>query len=171
MNDLSSNPQYFRCPITGECAVGSLKVGHSRIPVTVLDASIEGFTLRVKKKYVKRVREGCVWTLLLPHERAVVHPQWMFNGPDGDAKIGIRRLRDVTPQEGVRRSWVAFRGRPQDAESDNSGIALGGMVLLLVALICLPGIGDDLGTAPWIRSVVCDFLRGLGFTVRQFLNS
>ncbi|WP_145093660.1 hypothetical protein [Rosistilla carotiformis] len=139
--------------------------------MTVQDTSIEGFTLRVEKRFVQRVRGDYEWMLTLLDERTQVHPQWMCTEANGDAKIGVSRGKDATPQEGVKRSWVFWSSVPKDAGSSVSGIALGGMLLLIVAMICLPGIGDDLGTAPWVRSFLRDGLRHLGMSVRQFLNS
>ncbi|QDS87159.1 hypothetical protein EC9_13360 [Rosistilla ulvae] len=171
MSAVRSQDAFFRCPVTGKCAVGSLKVGRKRIPVTVIATSIDGFTLCVGKRYAKRIRENCSWTLVLLNERSRVTPQWMFNDADGDTKLSVRRLQDLTPQEGVRRSWFVWNHRSQDSGASTSGIALGGMLLLITAIVCLPGIGDDLGSAPWIRSFLREALRHLGMSVRQFLNS
>ncbi|QDV11653.1 hypothetical protein CA51_15250 [Rosistilla oblonga] len=171
MSDVSTPASFFRCPISGERAIGVLKVGRRRIPVTLVDASIEGYTLRVAKKYARKLRKDRKWILIAQHERTLVWPQWRFTAENGAATIAVCRLQDITPQEGVRRTWQLTGSIPKDSGSSLSGMALGGMLLLMIAIVCLPGIGDDLGTAPRIGSFLSDALRGFGISVRQFLNS
>ncbi|MEZ6089897.1 MAG: hypothetical protein R3C05_18085 [Pirellulaceae bacterium] len=162
----------YRCPVAAEKAKAWLQMGHRRVNVTMLDTSIEGFTIVIRPKDVRLLRYDVTWTLTTCDEKCIVHPEWMYNADATSGQLGLRRVRDVTPSRMRRKhsAWFmggAFRG----GESDLSGLALGGMLMLIVAILTLPGIGDDLGTAPRIQSLLQDGFRSVASSIQSFLNS
>lgn len=169
MSTASESAASFRCPVQPENATATLRVGFRKVSVSVIDTSVEGFTLNVPKRSTKRLRHDSKWILEFNGERTLVHPEWMFNAPNGDAQLGVRRVEDLTPPPTVGRSW--FFSSSGGDDGGKAGMALGGVVMLLIAIACLPGIGDDLGTAPLVRGMLGDTMTDLSISVRRFFNS
>lgn len=160
---------YFRCPIPSDQAKAVLLVGRRSIPILVQEASIDAFTVLVAPRYSSKLKVGRPWTLEYDGTRTEIHPQWIFNSPDGQVQLGLRRLRDLTPQPHVSRSFLTKVGGKRYEDPSFSAAAYGGFVLFLFALMALPGLGDRLGTAPRIESAIRWVMQGIDKAISQSL--
>lgn len=153
---MSERPEpkaYFRCPVQHDQARVQLRIAGRRIPATLCETSIDGFTLTLTSAQAKFIRLGKPWILKTSGERTEVHAEWLFHAPDGTLQLGLRRMRDLTPSEEPR--GVVFTGRAlrsHTASAASSEIAFAGLVIFLILTLSMPGIGDTLGTAPRVRN-------------------
>ncbi|TWU11190.1 hypothetical protein Pla52o_56280 [Novipirellula galeiformis] len=161
--------QFFRCPIQAADGKATIRIGWKRIPVTVQETSIEGFTLTVPAKYTSRIQISGPWELVFADSRTEVHPQWFFNAPDGNAQLAVRRLRDLTKPDRIPSSWrIPFRG-PRSNQNDNATIAFGGLVLAFIAVLSSSRIGEELGTAKYLQSAFASVCKGILETLRPWM--
>ncbi len=155
MSERSEPDVYYRCPVQHEQARVQLRIAGRRIPATLCETSIDGFTLTLTAAQAKHVRLGKPWILKTSSERTEVHAEWLFHAPDGTLQLGLRRMRDLTPSEEPR--GVVFSSRSlksQAASAASSEIAFAGLVIFLFLTLSMPGIGDSLGTAPRVRNAL-----------------
>jgi len=172
MSAEKSDPQdagFFRCPVQADQSKAVIRVGHRKAMAMVQETSIDGFTVLVPPKYGSVLKVGRPWLLEYQGARIEVHPQWFFNSPDGRVQMGLRRMRDLTPPEPIRRSLLLrYAGRRYEDPSYSAAV-FGGFVLALFTLMALPGLGDSLGTANRIQSAVRWLLNGLNHSINQLM--
>ncbi|MEM9825589.1 MAG: hypothetical protein AAF958_03325 [Planctomycetota bacterium] len=150
----TTEPGYFRCQVPNELSNAHVRAGRRKFRAGVQETSIDGYTILVGPKEARKLKVGKPW--ILEHQGASieVHPQWFFNSPDGHVQIGLRRLRDLTPPEPIRRSLLVRMGGVRYANPSVSATAYGGFVLGLFLLLALPGLGDRLGTSDRIQNTL-----------------
>ncbi len=150
---------FFRCPVADEDSAAIIQIRRNKIPVKMQDKSIDGFSVLVEPRHVRKLQVGPQWVLTSGGEVTEVWAQWMFNAPDGRVQLGLRRLRDLTPLP--KGSWVpAFTSYRK--HTGNPELLMAAMVLIGFLVLSLPGIGDSLGTAGKIQSglqTLCDVIR------------
>ncbi len=158
-NSYEPDRGFFRCPVMAEDAEATILIGRMRIPVKLQDRSIEGFAVLVEPSHVRKLRVGPQWILESDGEVSEVLAQWMFNGPDGRVQLGLRRLRDLTPQSNG--SWfpTIFSYRKHTTNPD---LLMAAIVLIIFLAISLPGIGDKLGTSGTIQTGLQTFCQVVG---------
>jgi len=160
---------FFRCPVQAEKSEATIRVGRRKTRATIQETSIDGFTVLLSPREASKLKVGRPWLLEYDGTRIEIHPQWMFNAPDGQVQMGLRRLRDLTPPEPIRHSLLTrFGGRRFDDPS-HSAIAFGGFVLLLFSLMALPGLGDQLGTSTRIQDTFLWVIQGLDQSIGRYL--
>lgn len=157
----AANAEFFRCPVSSENSAAEIRVGRRRFRVSVQETSIDGYTVLVGPKESRKLQVGQTWLLNYQDTISEVHPQWFFNSPEGQVQIGLRRLRDLTPPDRVRRSLLVRLGGLKYANPNISAPIYGGFVLALFSVMALPGIGDQIGTAPRIQTAVKSIVDGL----------
>lgn len=145
----------FRVPPSQSNAV--VRVGGFKIPVELQESSIDGFAVLVEKNHAAKIRLGQRWILNCKNERTEVFPQWIYCAIDGRLQVGMRRLEDLTPIP-KSRFWPRI-GRPGYREFDHT-LVFAAMTILLFLALALPGLGDLLGTAPWIENTLRELLGG-----------
>jgi hypothetical protein len=155
---------FFRCPVQPEDAKATISIRRTRIPAIVQDRSIDGFSVLIAPKYVSKLKVDSQWTLNSKDEVTEVWAQWMFRSPDGHAQLGLRRLRDMTPQDqgSYFPTLSAYR-----KHTTNPELLMAAMVLTAFLALSLPGVGDQLGTSGKIQTglqVLCEVVRdGVGY--------
>ena len=155
---------FFRCPVQDEDSAATILIRGRKIPVTLQDRSIDGFSVLIDPRYVRKLRVGPRWILKSGGEITEVWAQWMFNAPDGRVQLGLRRLRDLTPQP--KASWFPTINSYQK-HTQNPELLLAGIVLASFLTLSLPGIGDHLGTSGKIQAglrVICEVI---GESIRE----
>lgn len=162
----ASPNEYFRCPVPGDLADARIRSGRQTFQVGVQETAIDGYTVLVGPRQARKLKVGRPWVLEYQDSYTEVHPQWFFNSPDGHVQIGLRRLRDVTPPPRLRQSLLVRWGGSRYADPSVSSATYGGFVLLLFALLALPGLGDRLGTSDRIQ----DGLKWIVHEVDSSLN-
>jgi hypothetical protein len=150
---------FFRCPVQAEDSKAMIIIRRTKIPAVVQDKSIDGFSVLVSPKHVDKLKVGPQWVLKSKGEVTEVWAQWMFHSPDGHAQLGLRRLRDVTPQN--HGSWfpTIFSYRKH---TTNPELLLAATVLTGFLALSLPGVGDQLGTSGKIQTglqIFCEVVR------------
>ena len=165
----SQEDGFFRCPVQAENSSAVIRVGRRKIYATIQETSIDGFTALVSPRDASKLKVGRPWLLEHNVARIEVHPQWFFNAPDGHVQMGLRRLRDLTPPEPIRNSLLVRLGGRKYHDPSNSAIAFGGFVLVLFALMALPGLGDQLGTSTRIQETFRWVIEGLDQSIGQYL--
>jgi hypothetical protein len=148
---------FFRCPVPRERAEATLRISALKIPVELQESSIDGFAVLVQQKYASKLRLGPRWILQSTCDRTEVNPQWIYCAPDGRVQIGLRRLRDLTDLPKPR--WFPRFSLARPRDFDHS-LVFAAIVLLSGLALALPGLGDVLGTAPWIEQTAREFLGG-----------
>ncbi len=158
MSEDPANRDFFRCPVQAEQATATIKCGLRRIPVTLRETSIDGFTVVVAARYAGQLRVGTAWTLITKAERNIVHGEWIFMSPEGSLQLGLRRIQDITPIAQPRGSWLPkFLSRRQGKHSSPE-ILLVGVILVIIIALSSPGMGDTFGTASKIRRFVTEVI-------------
>ncbi|WP_372721876.1 hypothetical protein [Novipirellula sp.] len=159
---------FFRCPIQESDGKAVIRIGRRRIPVVVQETSIDGFTLTVAAKHASQIQISGPWELEYADARTEVHPQWIFNAPDGNAQLAVRRLRDLTKPDPIRSTWWPTLRRNRYKQSDNSSLAFGGFVLAFIAMLGLPGIGEKLGSAHYIQAAITWVYKGIHTEIKEW---
>jgi hypothetical protein len=149
---------FFRCPVQQDQASAELWIGRRRLAATLQETSIDGFTLVVEASMAVHLQVGRPWILQTSAERSEVHVEWLFHAPGGAVQLGVRRLRDLTPLPSFN-SWrprLLIQGSTNRrvGHSATPELLFFALLACLFGALSLPGIGDQLGTAPRIRRVV-----------------
>lgn len=142
----------FRCCIAAENSAGRLKIAGFWYSVCVLNMSRTGYRVRLTNSIAKKLRPGRTPVLDFAGEQWVVDIKSRYSNQDEYTELGLARKKELTKYK-LPRSW-SFTV-PSCLNVDSDPAFLGFLVLaFLTAVICLPGIGDSLGTAPRVRDVV-----------------
>ena len=146
---------HFRCPVMGEKGKATLRVGHTKIKATVVEASVSGYTITVKAKYAKKLaRSKRDWLISYDETQVIVRAQWVSDPQDGLVRIGLHQVKDLTKPEKLKGYSLWTRLKPSFGDSDTAVVAYGGFVLFLFAALSMPGLGESLGTSNRIQNTV-----------------
>lgn len=146
----------YRCCIAAENSAGKLKIASKWYKVCVLNTSATGYCLRVPNSVAKRVRERRVSVLDFAGEQWEVEVKSRYSEDSRFTDLGFARTKELT-RYSVPTSWSFSFGSKSTLYSDPA--FLGFLVLLfLTAVVCLPGIGDSLGTAPRVKTAIQSFM-------------
>jgi hypothetical protein len=168
-NSTAQDGEFFRIPVVSENNEGVIRVGRQKAKVSITETSIDGFTVVATPRNAKKMQSGGPWVLEYDEARTEIHPQWIFNAPDGRVQMGLRRLRDLTKPPSVKPSLLSRFIGGRAANPSISASVYGGFVLVLFAMLAMPGIGDQLGTSRRIQDAFQMILNGLNETVGQYL--
>ncbi len=148
----------YRCVVAPENSAALLTVGSRSLKVNVLDTSRDGFTIRIANHDLDRVTKAQKLVLRFAEERWEVNRCGAYIEGGKCTQLSLVRVRETTrvKQPGGW-SWVLV---PQFSGQKDPTLLLGLLVAFLIACVCLPGIGDQIGTAPKVSR-----------TVRSFWNS
>ncbi len=153
----TNNRQEYRCCIAAENSAGQLKIAGKTFPVCVLNTSRTGFRVRVPNAIAKRLRGKKLPVLTFAGETWEVEVKSRYTDDSKFTDLGFARRRDLTKYKEPS-SW-SLALLPQWSVSNDPAF-LGMLVIaLLTAVVCLPGIGDSLGTAPKVRTVIQSVLK------------
>ncbi len=124
----------------------------------LIDLSREDFRIRIPKKYERSIRRARRIELRYHGERWLVKlaPQQPGEQPGVFMLIRIDELTPVV----MPSPWATFGAMRMSRDTDPRFV-LALMVAFIAACISLPGIGDQLGTAPRIKN-------GLHSVIRSF---
>ena len=144
----------YRCVVPVEVSAATLKINGRRYPCRVTDASRESFGICISTKCSRKLVVGKPkLELLFSNERWSVLVDSHFQESDELLHVGLARVRELTKVKspvsvagGLSSAHVSLTGDPS--------FLLALMVAFLLTCICLPGIGDSLGTAPRVREGV-----------------
>lgn len=142
----------FRCCIAAENSAGRLKIAGFWYSVCVLNMSRTGYRVRLPNSVAKKLRGRRVPVLDFAGEQWLVDVKSRYSNDHQFTEFGLARKKELTKYT-LPRSWSFSMPNCLNVNSDPA--FLGFLVLaFLTAVICLPGIGDSLGTAPKVRHAV-----------------
>lgn len=142
----------YKCAIAPENSAAELRVGTKSYAVAVLDASRDGYTIRVPNAILERIRQRASCRLEFASELSEVVCESEFADCAEFTNVGMKRIRDLTKfrmPSGFQFSFGSMFSLQQDPT-----FLLGLMIAFLLACFCLPGIGDQIGTAPKVSRAV-----------------
>lgn len=142
----------FRCCIAAENSAAKLKVGGRLKNVCVLDTSRNGFCVQVPNRLAKRLADGKHSVLHFAGEQWEVEVMSRYCDSEHYTNLGLARIRELTKIE-MPSTWTLSFVPTGVAKPDPHFLTF--LVLaFMTAAICLPGIGDNLGTAPKVRHLI-----------------
>ncbi|MCA9160578.1 MAG: hypothetical protein KDA72_19740 [Planctomycetales bacterium] len=146
----------YRCCIAAENSAGKLKIAGKQYNACVLNTSATGYRVRVPNSVAKRVRGRRVCVLDFAGEQWEVEVKSRFTADNQFTDIGFTRTKELTRYT-IPTSWSFCSCPNLNLYSDPA--FLGFLVLaFLTAVVCLPGIGDSLGTAPRVKTAIRSFM-------------
>ena len=145
----------YRCKVLGDSAA-SLLVGRKILKVQVREKSGNGFTIGINPKMAKKIKSGSRYQLRYDDRRIDIIAETFVETVQGEARLQVGTIREHEPKERWAFRFPFMRGsRVLNQESGlNSSAAYGGFVLVLFCVMSLPGVGEQLGTAPRIESAL-----------------
>ena len=142
----------FRCTIATENSAGRLKIAGFWYSVCVMDISRTGYRVRVPNSIAKKLRGRRAPVLDFAGEQWQVDVKSRYSNEHNFTELGLARKKELTKYK-LPTSWSFSMPNCLNVNSDPA--FLGFLVLaFLTVVICLPGIGDSLGTAPKVRQAV-----------------
>jgi hypothetical protein len=143
---------YYRCPIESDQSAAKLKLGWGTVRASVLEKSINGYSLLVKLRYGKKMRLGKRLTMQFDGTTVEVQVQRVSPAEQkGYSNIGLSLTKDLTKPESVKSSWWPSLRPSQKGGEGTAQIAFAGFVLVLFCAMAMPGLGDKLGTSDRIQ--------------------
>ena len=111
------------------------------------------FTLGFSPKQGKRIKSGSRYELHFDDRRVEVIAESFTETVQGEARLRVGTIREFEPKERWAFRLPFARGNRVVSHDSalNSTAAYGGFVLVLFCVMSLPGLGDQLGTAPRIE--------------------
>lgn len=161
--------EYFRIPVDSNNNEGLIRVGRHKAKVNITETSIDGFTVTASQRNARKMQSGGPWVLEYDNTKTEIHPEWVFNAPDGQVQMGLRRLRDLTKPPSLAPSLLSRFIGGRAGNPSISASVYGGFVLVLFAILAMPGLGDHLGTSTRIQDAFKLILDGLNNSVGQFI--
>ena len=138
----------FRCAVAPENAAAKLKIGFSKYDVAVLDTSRSGFSVKMPTKIAKKIREGDQCVLLYNDEVWEVQKEAQFASGKKSVNVGFSKVSDLTKIETPKGSIVASN---KGFSAADPSFLMYLMLAFIFVCLAMPGLGDNLGTAPKIR--------------------
>lgn len=145
----------YRCTIPPEDCACRLRVGRKDVVCELIDLSREDFRIRVPKKHARVIRRARRLELRYHGERWLV--KLAPTQEDQPDIVSLLRINELTPVN-MPSPWATLGTMRMSRETDPRFV-LALMLALIAACVSLPGIGDQLGTAPRIKDGVHSVLR------------
>lgn len=151
----------FRCSVPPENSAAKLRIGRKYHNINITETSRDSFTACMPQATFESIgaREdlkiyfsGEVWTV----RRCSDHTYPNSGVPI--TKVGFKRLKELTPFKQPSSSFFQLFTTKSHGTTDPTFLMYL-MLAFLFACLALPGMGDNLGTAPRIRDGVQEIAR------------
>ena len=150
----------YRCCISAENSAGKLKISGKWYDVCVLNTSRTGYRLRVPTSVAKKLRGRRLPVLDFAGEKWELELKSRYSDDSSFTDLGFARIKELT-RYSTPSTWSLGSGISSSSLVSDPAF-LGSLVLaFIVAVVCLPGIGDSLGTAPKVKSAIQSVMRML----------
>lgn len=153
---ISPDRTAFRCSVPTEHSAAKLKVGCSTLRCSVVDTSRFSFSLEMGATEFAKLGKATIGELVFGDERWLVAAESNYCLHDGRVVVGCKRLEDRTRIKAPGTTLWSFLPGYKTTADPSFLMAL--IIAFLSACICLPGIGDTLGTAPKVKRGVHSML-------------
>jgi hypothetical protein len=141
----------YRCVVSPENSAGEVRLGNKKYPVVLLDTSRNGFTVRVPKSIGDKIQSKKTCYLSFAGELWEVTCNGVYSETEKQLDIDFVRGRELTK---IKQPRLGGAGVDLFSPQQDPTLLLGLLVGFLLACVCLPGIGDQLGTAPRVTKAV-----------------
>ncbi len=146
----------FRCAVAPEDGAGQLKINGKLHDCRVTDTSSEGFGILIGRKMGCTVTHRSRLVLFYRNEKWEVTKLWEFQDNDREIAIGLARVRELSKLKSP--VSLGLNLMPRISANTDPSFLVALLLALMLTCLCLPGIGDNLGTAPKVRSGVNSML-------------
>jgi hypothetical protein len=156
----------YRCVIPAEVGAAKLKINGTLVECRVTDASRDAFGICISNKYARKLlgRKPRL-ELYFRSERWRVSVHSHYQETDTLLNVGLDRVCELTKPR-LPSGFGGICGTAQVSLASDPSFLLALMVAFLLTCICLPGIGDSLGTAPRVREGVNNMVRYVTQAIR-----
>jgi hypothetical protein len=141
----------YRCVISPENSAGELRMGRKSYPIFVLDTSRDGFTAKIPTRLVASIQASKTCQLKFSGELWEVSCNGVYSEATDNSEVDFLRVRELTK---IKQPRFGGPGVSLFSPQQDPTLLLGLMIGFLIACICLPGIGDQIGTAPKVSRAV-----------------
>jgi hypothetical protein len=153
MSSANERRQRDREVVEPQDSLGFLEHESFGTAVKVIDRSSGGFTVAIAADKAVLFPGGENATLTIGTQHYTVMISGYYREGNRKSHLGLKRVTSTEPpKRNTHRLHPknAAPNQPNQRERFTYGI----FIAFLIGLISLPGLGDWLGTAPWIRGVV-----------------
>lgn len=147
----SAEDRAFRCSIAPEFSAARIKIGRRRYDANVLDTSRDGYTLRLPHKIADKLSCGAKAELWFRNEHWQIQRKSHYRDCDQFDHVGFQRITELTR---IREPKSHGALLPKVSANADPGLLLYLTLIFIFACFALPGLGDNIGTAPIIRDSV-----------------
>ncbi len=149
-NDKSVSSAY-RCVIAPENSAAELRIGRTKFAIAILDTSRDAFTVKVPNDLVAKIQASRTCRLTYAGEVWEVTCNGIYSEGTETKEVELLRVQELTRYKQPR---LGGAGVSLFSPQQDPTLLLGLLIGFFVACICLPGIGDQLGTAPTVSRTV-----------------
>ncbi|MCA9130135.1 MAG: hypothetical protein KDB22_23770 [Planctomycetales bacterium] len=153
----------FRCSIAPEFSTARLRIRNRYYDVKVLDTSRDGFTIRLPCKAAGRLRSNSLVELWFRKEHWQLRVRSQYRSNDDFTNIGFERVRELTKVK-IPSSW-GYSLIPRFSTNTDPALVMYFMLAIIFVSLALPGVGENLGTAKYIRSGVHSLVQTIKSTI------
>ncbi len=143
--------RFFRCPIAPENGAATIKIGFGRVRGCVIEKSLTGYTMLLKRRYARRMKIGRKFHMQFDGALMQVQLLRKQNIDKSCTRLALVMSNDYTPPQKVKSTcWHALLPSAKPG-SGSTQLAFAGFAMVLFCVLSLPGLGDKLGTAEPIQ--------------------
>lgn len=146
----------YRCAIAPEDSDCRVRIGRRDVVCEVIDLSREDFRVRIPASALKAIRRARRIELRYRGERWLVTLA-AHNQADPTDVFKLMRIDELTPIK-MPSPWRALTALNMSRDTDPRFV-LAFLLAIIAACIALPGLGDQLGTAPRIKNGIHSVIR------------
>lgn len=151
----------FRCTVPPEHSAAKLKIGRVYHDVNVTEMSRNSFTVCMPQATYELMGMEENFRLRFEGESWNVAKQSAYTFPNNGmpiTKVGFMRIKDLTTMKEPRASIFHLFSSKTHGHSDPTFLMYL-MLAFIFACLALPGMGDNLGTAPKIREGIHEIIK------------
>ena len=153
----SSNArEEYRCCIATKDSAGKLRIAGKWYSACVLDTSATGYRVRVPYSVGKQMWGRRTGVLDFGGEQWEVEVKSRCTEDSQFTDLGFIRTKELTRYPAPT-SWPFLSDSNANLHSDPAFLGFL-VVAFITAVVCLPGVGDSLGTAPRVKTVIQSFM-------------
>ena len=121
--------------------------------VKIVEQSSGGFTVSIAPDKAALFPGGDDATLTIGQQSYTVMISGYYREGNRKSHLGLKRVSTTEPPKRNTHRFSAATQKKSDCNSREK-FTYGLFMALFLAIFALPGIGDWLGTAPWLRSLI-----------------
>ncbi len=161
MQETQKRRAAFRCAVAPDHSNAVLILGRRKFAINVLATSRDGYTLRCSEKIASKFAVNSKARLVFRGETWEISRKSLYNESKDVVHLGCKRVRDLTKTKEPKTSIFASLV-PRNSLSNDPALLMYLLVAFMVACVSLPGLGNQLGTAPKIQKGIKAIAKEVG---------